>query len=72
VVRIGVPWAEPNFMENNKIMDFTITRVILDNVSVFIVFRRIKLAVGPSDVVSIRCFGQLVPSFVAESRDGDK
>jgi hypothetical protein len=59
VVRIGVPWAEPNFMENNKIMDFTITRVILDNVSVFIVFKRIKLAVGPSDVVSKGVLGNL-------------
>ena len=39
-------------MKNNKIMDFTTNWVILDNVSVFIAFRRVKLALGPSCVVS--------------------
>ena len=59
MVRIGVPWAEPNFMKTNNIMDFTTTRVILENVSVFIAFRRVKLALGPSCVVSKGVLGNL-------------
>ena len=59
MVRIGVPWAEPNFMKNNKIMGFTTARVILDNVSVFIASRRVKLALGPSCVVSKGVLGNL-------------
>ena len=64
--------VEPNFMKTNKIMDFTTTRVILDNISVFIALRRVKLAVWPSFVVSKGVLGNLFLVLWLNPKMGDK